>query len=79
MVRPYQTVSDRTLTNQSSKGFQQGDPHVVREDLLIVDLYSDDGGVEVMFLQKGYQNPTGVTQPEINRIVQSLHKTPQVG
>ena len=29
------------------------------------------------FIQKDYKNSAGVTQPEINRIVQSLRKAPQ--
>jgi hypothetical protein len=61
------------LQNQSYKGFQYGNPQV-RQDQIIVHLFSDEGSVEISFLQKDYQNPTGVSQPEINRIVQSLHK-----
>jgi hypothetical protein len=64
------------VQNQSYKGFQQGNPRV-RQDGIIVDLYSDEGGVEMIFFQKDYKNPAGVTQPEINRIVQSLRKAPQ--
>lgn len=66
------------LQNQSCKGFQQGDPQV-RKERIIVQLYSDEGSVEFVFFQKEYQNSASVTQPEINRIVQSLHKAPQDG
>ena len=66
------------LQNQSFKGFQEGNPQV-RQDEIIVDLFSDEGSVEMIFLQKDYHNPSGVSQPEINRIVQSLHKATQVG
>ena len=62
--------------NQSSKGFQQGNPQA-RPYGIVVHLYSDEGSVEMMFLQKDYKNSAGVTQPEINRIVQSLRKAPQ--
>jgi hypothetical protein len=55
-------------------GFQYGDPRT-RSDVLQLRLYSDDVSVEVKFLQGGYYEPAGVTQPEINRIVQSLHRT----
>lgn len=65
-----------TIQNQSYKGFQEGNPQV-RQDRIIVDLYSDEGGVEMIFFQKDYKSSTGVTQPEINRIVQSLRKAPQ--
>jgi hypothetical protein len=62
------------IQNGSYKGFQQGNPQI-RQDSLLVNLYSDDGSVQLKFWQKDYRNLAGVTQPEINRIVQSLqHK-----
>lgn len=45
------------------------------QDGIAVNLYSDDGSLEIIFFQKDYQNSGVVTQPEINRIVQSLHKS----
>ena len=64
------------LHNASYEGFQQGNPQA-RQDGIIVDLYSDEGSVEVIFFQKNCRNSAGVTQPEINRMVQSLHKATQ--
>jgi hypothetical protein len=64
------------IQNQESRGFQQGNPQV-RQDGIEVRLCSDEGSIEFLFLQKGYQNSTGVTQAEINRIVQSLRRTAQ--
>jgi hypothetical protein len=64
------------IQNQNYRGFQLGNPQV-RQDGAIVDLYSDEGGVEMIFSQKNYKNSAGITQPEINRIVQSLRKAPQ--
>ncbi len=61
------------LQNESFKGFQQGDPQV-RQTGIEIHLFSDEGSIEMIFSQKDYQNPAGVTQPEINRIVQSLRK-----
>ena len=61
------------LHSPSYEGFQQGSPKV-RQDGIIVDLYSGEGSVELIFFQKNYRNSAGVTQPEINRIVQSLRK-----
>lgn len=61
------------LNSPSYKGFQLGNPQL-RPDTLRVRLYSDEGSLEITFLQVGYEAPSGVTQPEINRIVQSLHK-----
>ena len=64
------------LQNQSFRGFQQGNPQT-RSGGILVHLYSDDGSVEMIFSQKDYKNSTGITQPEINRIVQSMRKAPQ--
>jgi hypothetical protein len=61
------------ISNQFYRGFQQGDPRVSRADV-VVDLYSDQDHFEVIFSPEKYTNPAGVTQPEINRIVQSLRK-----
>jgi hypothetical protein len=62
------------VQNQAYKGFQQGDP-TVRKDNLVLDLYADDNHFEIIFLQKDFPNLAGVTQPEINRIIQSVHRT----
>lgn len=61
------------LQNENLRGFQQGDPQV-RQDHLLLNLYSDNGEIQIQFWQKDYHNSVGVTQPEINRIVQSLRK-----
>jgi hypothetical protein len=61
------------IKNESYEGFQQGSP-LARQDKIIADLYSDEGGVEIIFFQENYKNSAGVTQSEINRIIQSLHK-----
>jgi hypothetical protein len=64
------------LRNQNFKGFQQGNPRV-RQDEIVVDLYSSEGSLEMTFFQADYPNYVGVTQAEINRIVQSLRKATQ--
>ncbi|HEY6337619.1 MAG TPA: hypothetical protein VIW68_03920 [Candidatus Sulfotelmatobacter sp.] len=61
------------LQSQNYRGFQQGDPRL-RPDALILDLYSDDAVVKIFFIQGRYYESEGVTQPEINRVVQSLHR-----
>ncbi|MFY9911472.1 MAG: hypothetical protein WCF22_08460 [Candidatus Sulfotelmatobacter sp.] len=63
------------LRSTGYHGFQYGDPRS-RPDVLQLRLYSNDGRVEIKFLQGEYDEPSGVTQPEINRIVQTLHKIP---
>jgi len=62
------------LQNQDFEGFQQGNAESP-ENGVVIDHYSDDGSVELIFSEKNYKIPAGVTQPEINRIIQSLHKT----
>ena len=62
------------MQNQSFKGFQQGNAEA-RENGVVVNLYSDDGSVELIFTEKNNLASAEVTQPEINRIIQSLHKT----
>jgi hypothetical protein len=62
------------VQNERFKGFQQGTPAILG-DGVAVNLYSDEGSVELIFGENNYQSSAGVTQPEINRIIQSLHKT----
>ena len=62
------------VQNQDYKGFQQGNPEGRQVDGLVVDLYSDESHFELMFLQKDYHNATGVTQAEINRVIQSVRR-----
>ncbi len=62
------------VQNQGFEGFQQGNTQA-RENGVVVNLYSDDGSVELIFTKQNYREAVGVTQPEINRIIQSLHKT----
>jgi hypothetical protein len=64
------------VRNISYKGFQEGNPQV-RQGEILVDLFSDEGGVEMMFLQKNYRKGSVITQPEINRVIQTLRKAPQ--
>ena len=63
------------LRSQTYRGFQLGNAQA-RQDGLSIELYFDDGRFETVFLQEAYEEPSGVTQPEINRIVQTLHKAP---
>jgi hypothetical protein len=62
------------VRNQGMKGFQQGNA-AARENGVMVDLFTDEGGLELVFAEKNYNVYSGVRQSEINRIIQSLHKT----
>jgi hypothetical protein len=55
------------------RGFQQGNLNLDREGA-IVTLFANDGGFEFVFDAVHYTNPTGLTQPEVNRIVHTLRK-----
>jgi hypothetical protein len=61
--------------SQEFKGFQLGDP-VRRPQKMCVKLISDDLELEINFMQnpKGPRPP--ITQAELNRIIQSVHKAP---
>jgi hypothetical protein len=47
--------------------------------MIAVHLYSDEGSIELTFSASDPNGPAAITQPEINRIVQSLRKVPQSG
>jgi hypothetical protein len=61
------------IHNNDFRGFQQGDPQA-RPAGIVVNLYSNGGDFQFIFSQKEYNNPEGVSQAEINRVIQSLHK-----
>lgn len=61
------------VRNAEFRGFQQGNPDVHPTGIML-SLYSGNGGIEFIFSEKKYQNPAGVSQPEINCIIQSLKK-----
>jgi hypothetical protein len=56
------------------QGFQLGNPQC-RPPRIREDLYADDGGIEFIFFQGRGTSPN-VSQGEINRILQSVRKTP---
>jgi hypothetical protein len=61
------------IHNQNYSGFQPGNPQA-RPNGVVATLYSENDAIEFIFNQKDYQNPAGVSQAEINRVIQSLHK-----
>jgi len=62
------------IQSQGHQGFQYGDPQKW-QPILELKLFSDDNTVKIDIFQKDYDDPMGVTQAAINRIVQTLHKT----
>lgn len=61
------------IRSQTYMGFQQGDPQ--SRSTVNVALYSETGSIDFTFFQKDYGNPAGVSQAEINRVVQSLRES----
>lgn len=67
--------------NSELKGFQQGDPqawpetdHPRRRYTVLLELFSDDGHMNLTLVQENDKSQVGVFQTDINRIVASLHK-----
>ncbi len=57
------------------RGFQFENPQA-RPFRVTDELYSSDGGIDLMFIQKIDGSTPEISQPEINRVVQSIHKVP---
>jgi hypothetical protein len=55
------------------QGFQYGDPQA-RPKSLNVEIFADDGGLSFAFAQKGQGLSPAITQPEINRVIQTVRK-----
>ena len=64
------------IQNQSYRGFQLGDPQA-HPRRVTVQLYSDEGSFEITFADDDGRGLVAVTQPELNRIVQSLRRVPK--
>jgi hypothetical protein len=64
------------IQNKYSKGFQEGDPRV-RPGEILVHLFCDQGSIEFVFFQKDYARKEGITQGEINRVIQSVYPEQQ--
>jgi hypothetical protein len=62
-----------SIRTPSFGGFQFESPEG-RPFRITDELYSDDGGIDLMFLQKLDGSAPTITQPEINRVIQSIHR-----
>jgi hypothetical protein len=60
------------------EGFQFEDPQS-RPFRISDELFSDDGGIELIFYQKVGGSVPAISQPEINRILRSIHKITTTG
>jgi hypothetical protein len=57
------------------QGFQFENPES-RPFKITDELYSADGGIDIMFLQKVDGSVPAISQSEINRVIQSIHPVP---
>ncbi len=57
------------------QGFQYGNPQS-RPYKIEDQLFGNDGGIELIFYQKVGGSETSISQAEINRVIQSIHKVP---
>lgn len=57
------------------QGFQFENPES-RPPRITDELYSNNGGIDIMFLQKADGSAPSISQAEINRVIQSIHKAP---
>lgn len=62
-----------SIQNDHFKGFQQGNPKIP-SNKLILSLFDDNGGIEIILTQNNGKN-LEITQPELNRLIQSLSRT----
>lgn len=63
-----------SLSTNEFKGFQYGRPQSPPKHLS-VELFKSDGHVDILFGQK-LNGPTTISQADVNRVVQSVHKLP---
>jgi len=59
------------------KGFQYGDPRKA-PPRIVLDLFADDGGLEFNISRPNNTSAPAITQPDLNRIIQTARKTPDL-
>jgi hypothetical protein len=66
------------IQSQNFKGFQLGDP-IRRPKKMCLELYAEDAHFEISIWQNTTSPDSGITQAELNRIIQSVRKVPRTG
>jgi hypothetical protein len=81
MLRPEAETGFYYVGSSAFKGFQQGDPQAWTSNnrpksrsAVLVELFSDQAMVNLILFQNNYGNQRGISQADVNRIIQSLHK-----
>jgi hypothetical protein len=62
-----------SIQTRNFKGFQFENPQTY-PSRITVELFSDEGGIDAIFLQK--VGAPAISQSEINRVIQSIHRDP---
>lgn len=62
-----------SIRTRDFEGFQFDNPQM-RPSTIAVELFSNDRSVHLIFMQK--PGASAISQAEINRVIQSIHKTP---
>jgi hypothetical protein len=67
--------------NSTNEGFQEGDPQAWPSNYrpnsrssVAIQLFSDQGCLNLTLFQKDFLDPAGVTQADLNRIIQSVQR-----
>jgi len=68
-------VSKAPVPLPDFKGFQSENPQV-RPARITDELFNEEGGIDVMFLQKPNSSAPTISQAEMNRVIQSIRKVP---
>lgn len=63
------------VQSQKFRGFQLGDP-IRRPNKMCLELYADDAHFEINIEQNATSPGPGISQAELNRIIQTFHKAP---
>jgi hypothetical protein len=64
-----------TIQAPGFEGFQFENPQT-RPFRVTDELFSDDGGIDLIFIQKTDGSAPTISQPEINRVIRSIRKLP---
>jgi hypothetical protein len=73
MMVPSLDANIYSVKSSDFEGFQLGDP-AAKPAKIAVELYANDGELEFVFIQKGGSIDLSISQPEINRVIQSTHR-----
>jgi hypothetical protein len=63
------------VRNEKFQGFQFGDP-LSRPKTMSAEMFGEDGGLSFIFAQKAAGPTPGITQAEMNRVMQTARKIP---